>query len=202
MQGGDLIIRLRPSVAEFRPSEFRPPRSSVHGRNQFRPWTESVRPRTEKIRPSQRRTKLFRPWTEFIPSMDGIPGRTDGGRFWARFEFRPWTDSNSVRGRAFAWESMHLGWENPSTDGILPSVPKPWTEPFRPWAEEFRPWTEKIPSGRNFSAHGRTDFFTDGINPSVNGHGRTDGLSNTPLPKHSSSEHYLVCSHYSGNAVS
>ena len=42
--GGDSKVRLRPSVAEFRPSEFRPPSMGGTPTNKIRPWPKSVRP--------------------------------------------------------------------------------------------------------------------------------------------------------------
>ena len=150
-------VRIRPRSESLRPCQGHGRNVSDHGRNQFRP--DGRNPSMDGRNSAT---------VGFLPSMDGIPGRTDGGRFWARIEFRPW----AVSFRPWA-ENIPSG-RNWSVHG------RNSKSEFRPWTELLRPWTESIPSGRTFSAHGRTELFTDGKIPSVNGHGRTDGLSNPP----------------------
>ena len=144
--GGHFKIRLRPSVAEFRPSEFRPPSVDGTRRSSVRPPKGSVRPRTELVRrgrnPKNRfrpRTDSVRPRTELIPAgriffrPDGthsvhgrISGRTDGRRFWAGIRFRPRTDFSRP------WTELNPAGRNPSVRG-------------RNCAGGIRPWTDFQP---------------------------------------------------------
>ena len=151
--------------------------AKVSPRTEFlRPWTEFACWNSVHGRKSSVRTELIPSMDGKNPSMDGIPGRTDGGRFLARLEFRPWTDLFRP------WTESIPSGRNSSAHGRRNSVHgRNSKAEIRPWAELLRPWTESNPSGRNYFAHGRTELFTDGIIPSVNRHGRTDGFLPAPL---------------------